>query len=141
MLILINMWPLKFLLVQICSRIVKQTSLHSKVNFVICDKKFIIYRFYYDELTFLLEKIDIPELKLTYQDFEEELNRVVPKYEALHALFFCVIIFAPKNNVQDHLTGEVNALNKMTNMMNNLSDRQKERLKIVLDICTKKGWI
>lgn len=106
-------------------------------------KKFTlnVYRFYYDELTSLLEKIDIPELKLSYQDFEEELNRVVPKYEALHALFFCVIIFAPKNNVLDHLTGEVDTMDKMKNMINNLSDRQKERLKIVLDIYTEKGWI
>jgi len=85
--------------------------------------------------------LDIPELKLTYQAFEEELNRVVPDYEALHALFFCVIIFAPKNNVLDHLTGEVDAMDKMKTMVDNLTERQKERLKIVLDIYTERGWI
>jgi len=69
------------------------------------------------------------------------VNRIVPKYEILHVLFFCVIIFAPKSNRSDHLTGEVDMFEQITKVVDQLDDRQKERLVLVIEICASKGWL
>jgi len=71
----------------------------------------------------------------------QELDRVVAKHEALHALFFNVIIFAPKVNIQDYLTGEVDMFDQMKRMIDNLNARQRERLLLVVQTCANKGWI
>lgn len=67
----------------------------------------------------------------------QELDRVVAKHEALHALFFNVIIFAPKVNIPDYLTGEVDMFDQMKRMIDNLT----ERLLLVVQTCANKGWI
>lgn len=69
------------------------------------------------------------------------MNRIVPKYEILHVLFFCVIIFAPKSNYPDHLTGEVDMFEQITKVVDQLDDRQKERLVLIVEICASKGWL
>lgn len=89
----------------------------------------------------ILDKIRVSEVKLSYQEYMEEVNRIVPKYEILHVFFFCVIIFAPKNNYPDHLTGEVDMFEQITKVVDNLDERQKERLVLVVEICVSKGWL
>lgn len=71
----------------------------------------------------------------------EELSRVVTKHEALHALFFTAIIFAPKLNIPDYLTGEVDMFDQMKRMIDNLNARQRKRLLLVVQTCANKGWI
>lgn len=97
--------------------------------------------YYYHELTSILNKLDIPELRLTYDQYVDELNRVAKTYEVMHAIFFCNIIFGPKDNVPDHLTGEVDMDDHMANMMNNLGEKAKQRMTLVVETAVQKGWI
>lgn len=98
-------------------------------------------KYYYHELISILSKLDIPELQLTYDEYEEELKRVAKVSEVMHSIFFCNIIFGPKDNVPDHLTGEVDMDFHMQNMTNNLGEKAKQRMSLVVEFAVQKGWI
>ncbi|XP_066257351.1 uncharacterized protein [Euwallacea similis] len=100
-----------------------------------------LLRYYYKELTALLTKIDVPELKLSYEEYMEEIKLVATKFEISHSLFFCNIIFAAKESLKDHLTGEVDVFDQINSMMSNLGERQIEKIELVLKLCVEKGWI
>lgn len=97
-------------------------------------------KYYYHELTSILSRLDIPEL-LTYDQYLEELNRVAKASEVMHAIFFCNVIFGPKDNVPDHLTGEVDMDDHMQNMVNNMSERAKQRMTLIVQTAVQKGWM
>lgn len=98
-------------------------------------------KYYYHELISILTKLDIPELRLTYDEYLEELNRVAKASELMHGIFFCNIIFGPKDNVPDHLTGEVDMDDHMQNMLNNLGERAKQRMTLIVETAVQKGWM
>ncbi|XP_066154075.1 uncharacterized protein [Euwallacea fornicatus] len=100
-----------------------------------------LIKHYYEEFTKILNKFDIPELKLSYDDYLEDLKHTAIKYESMHALFFCNVIFAPKGSQADHLTGEVDMFEHMTTMINNLGERSKEKISLVVAECVKRGWM
>ncbi|XP_066260936.1 uncharacterized protein [Euwallacea similis] len=100
-----------------------------------------LLRYYFDELTTLLAKINVPGLKLSYEEYLEEIDRVATKYEVSHALFFCNIIFAAKGSQKDHLIGEVDMFDQMKEIMQNLGERQKEKTGLVVELCVKRKWM
>ncbi|XP_066257295.1 uncharacterized protein [Euwallacea similis] len=100
-----------------------------------------LLRYYYDELTAVLVKIHVPKLKFSYEEYLEEVNRVATKLEVSHALTFCNVIFAVKGAQKDHLTGEVDMFEKMKEMMNNMGERQKEKIGLVVKLCVRRGWL
>lgn len=78
---------------------------------------------------------------MTYEDYKAEMKRIVEKSEVYHALFMTCVIYASKNNVPDHLTGDVEFLDQMKNIVESIGSRQEERLTLVLETCIKQGWI
>lgn len=88
-----------------------------------------------------MRKIGVGEPALSYEDYKAEIKRIVGKYEVYHALFMTCVIYASKNNVPDHLTGEVGFFDQMKNIVENIGSRQEERLTLVLETCIKQGWI
>ncbi|XP_066154575.1 uncharacterized protein [Euwallacea fornicatus] len=100
-----------------------------------------LLRYYYDELTSTLSKIDVPELKLSYEDYLAEIKRVMIKYEAIHVLFFCSMIYASKNNHADHLTGETNMYDHIIRVISNMSERAKEKIALAVELSVERGWM
>lgn len=81
------------------------------------------------------------EPTLSYEDYKAEMKRIVGKYEVYHALFMTCVIYAPKNSVADHFTGEVKFFDQIKNIVENLDPRQAERLVLVVETCINQGWI
>lgn len=81
------------------------------------------------------------EPTLSYEDYKAEMKRIVGKYEVYHILFMTCVIYASKNNVADHLMGEVDFFDQMRNITENIGTRQAERLALVLETCINQGWI
>ncbi|XP_066257409.1 uncharacterized protein [Euwallacea similis] len=100
-----------------------------------------LLRYYYEELTSTLSKIDVPELKLSYEDYLAEVKRVMIKYEAIHVLFFCSMIYASKSNHADHLTGETNMYDHIIKVINNMSERAKEKIALAVELSVERGWM
>lgn len=98
-------------------------------------------RFYYEELVEVINKVGVPELKLTFEEFLEEVKLEAKSMEVLHALFFSTIVFGEKETGPDLLVGEADIMEHMDSMVKNMNARQKEKLGVILDVATSKDWI
>ncbi|KAL1505628.1 hypothetical protein ABEB36_005149 [Hypothenemus hampei] len=100
-----------------------------------------LFKYYYDQLTTITSKANVPELKLSYSTYLEEIKTLAPSEKIRHALFFCNTIFEKKGNVPDVLTGEGNMDQHMKYMVEHMNERQKEKMSLIIELSVEKGWI
>ncbi|KAH1021126.1 hypothetical protein HUJ04_010681 [Dendroctonus ponderosae] len=99
-----------------------------------------LLRYYYDQLTSKLEKFDIPELKLSYSDYLKELEKVAQAGEMAHVIFFVNPVFAEKGHASDFLVGEGDRAETLRVMMNNMGERKKQKLALIMELAVKRNW-
>ncbi|KAH1021149.1 uncharacterized protein LOC109543987 isoform X1 [Dendroctonus ponderosae] len=99
-----------------------------------------LLRYYYDQLTSKLEKFNIPELKLSYSDYLKELEKVAQAGEMAHAIFFTNPVFSEKGKAPDFLAGEADMAESMHLMMNNMGERQKQKLALIMELAVQRNW-
>ncbi|CAG9762859.1 unnamed protein product [Ceutorhynchus assimilis] len=99
-----------------------------------------LIKFYYNELTGVLDKQDVSELKLTYEDYLAELKRCAKTLGIEHLLFISCIIFGPKEG-PDVSLGEIKMLDHLKNIAENMNQNHKDKLELILKLAGQRGWI
>ncbi|CAG9762980.1 unnamed protein product [Ceutorhynchus assimilis] len=101
-----------------------------------------LLKYYYNQLTVILNKFNISELELPYDKYLDLVKEAALETETSHAIIFSTVVFGAKGlDNPDPLVGEVDMMEHMGNMIKNMNDIQKTKLELICELAGERGWL
>ncbi|XP_030767124.1 uncharacterized protein LOC115890907 [Sitophilus oryzae] len=99
-----------------------------------------LLRFYYGEFTKNLKRFEL-DLELSYDEYLKEVEEAARDSEIPHSIFFAIPILADKNPAVDIAVEDVDMFSELTRMVENLNQRQKDKMVLLIKEASKRNWI